>query len=55
MQYKLSGFGKDSKGWFVTEWRYGLAVKGEPSIVTKIKVFKDQESRDVYIIDRDYI
>jgi hypothetical protein len=55
MAYRLSTFGADRTGFWVIESRHGIAAKGEPATVHRVKVFPDQPARDAYMAQRGYI
>ena len=53
--YRLATFGADAKGYWLIEIRKGKAAKGEPPTVHRVKLFKTQGERDLYMSDRKYI
>jgi len=55
MAYRLSTFGADRTGFWVIESRHGIAAKGEPSTVHRVKVFPLQSARDAYMAQRGYV
>lgn len=55
MVYRLSTFGADRTGFWVIESRNGIAAKGEPRTVHRVKVFPDQPARDAYMAQRGYV
>lgn len=55
MKYRLSTFGADRTGFWIIESRHGIAAKGEPSTVHRVKVFALQPARDAYMVERGYI
>jgi hypothetical protein len=55
MAYRLSTFGADRRGFIVIECRHGVAAKGEPSTVYRVKVFSNQPARDAYLAKRGYV
>ena len=54
MTYRISTFGKDSRGYYVQEWIYGCAAKGDPSTVLRVQRFENQPARDAYMAQREY-
>jgi hypothetical protein len=53
--YRLATFGADRTGFWIIETRNGIAAKGEPSSVPRVKIFATQPERDAYMAERGYI
>lgn len=54
--WKLDGFGSmdevmGGRMWYVTEWKYGQAAKGEPSTVKRVRWFEDEASQQEALRD----
>jgi hypothetical protein len=46
MRYRLSGYGRDWRGYYVQVWRPGRAAVGEPNAVTRLVRIRDKARQD---------